>query len=117
MTTKRWIWIVVAIAMVCIVMIACMMFTDHGSTVTITQDGSVLYTIDLSKVEEPYELTVSYGEHYNIIAVEPGQIYVREADCSNQVCVDHGILQQAGAPITCLPHHLIIHWAGSGVDA
>jgi len=42
---------------------------------------------------------------------------VREADCSNQVCVDHGILQQAGAPITCLPHHLIIHWAGSGVDA
>lgn len=105
------------VALICIGFLMFLFFSDHGSTVVITQDGSVLYTIDLSKVTDPYELTILYGEHYNTIAVSPHSIYVKEADCANQVCVDHGILQQSGAPITCLPHHLIISWAENGVDA
>ena len=117
MSNKRWILIFTALALICCVILACLHLTDHSNTVTVTQDGAVLYTIDLDNVTEPYELTIHYGAHYNTICVAPGKIYVREADCNNQVCVNHGVLQQTGAPITCLPHHLIISWAESEVDA
>ena len=117
MTTKRWIWIFAVIAIICIGALFYPLLSDHGSIVTIAQDGHVLHTIDLSRVTEPYELTIPYGEHYNIVAISPNEVYVKEADCSNQVCVNHGVLQQSGAPIICLPHRLIISWAESGVDA
>ena len=116
MTNKRWILIFAAVAALCAAVSACLFFSDHGSIVTITQDNTILYTIDLDAVKSPYMLTVSYGDHYNTIHVAPGEIYVAEADCGNQVCVDHGVLRQMGAPITCLPHHLIISWKESGVD-
>lgn len=116
MTNKRWILVFVAVAVLCVAALAFLYFSDHGSIVTITQDNTVLHTIDLDTVKSPYELTVPYGDHYNTIHVGPGEIYVLEADCTNQVCVDHGALRQMGAPITCLPHHLIINWKESGVD-
>ena len=117
MNNKRWILLFTAVAFICCGLLAFLHLTDHGNTVMIMQDDSVLYTIDLDQVAEPYELTIHYGAHYNTICVAPGKIYVREADCNNQVCVNHGVLQQTGAPITCLPHHLIISWAKSEVDA
>lgn len=117
MTNRHWVVVFLLLAVVCTGIVLFQLCSDHGSVVNITQDGTVLYSIDLSNVTEPYELQVEYGQHYNSICVTPEGIYVREADCSNQVCVDHGMLQPSGAPITCLPHHLIISWAESWVDA
>lgn len=117
MTTKRWISVFLIIAVICSILIVLPIYSSHGSVVTISQDGTVLYTIDLSSVQESYDLTIPYGDHYNIIRVAPNAISVREADCSNQVCVNHGVLKENGAPITCLPHRLIISWAESQVDA
>jgi hypothetical protein len=117
MTVKRWIILFLSAAVLCI---GCMLLFSRLSqsrTVQISQNGEVLYTIDLAKVDTPYEITVPYGDHYNTVYVQPGSICVREADCSNQVCVNHGDLQEFGTPITCLPHRLMICWTESKVQS
>ena len=111
MTSKRWLLLVGCVALVCIGILLFLWFSPKGRTVTISQDGDVLYTIDLSQVKEPYTLTVEWDGGYNTIQVTAETVWVASADCSNQVCVDHGPLQENGTPIVCLPHHLVIQWS------
>lgn len=82
---------------------------DNGSLVGIYQDGELLYEIDLSKVIEPYELTVEYNGNKNIILVEHNDISVIDADCPDHVCIEHGSLGDK-TPIVCLPNRLVIEW-------
>ena len=84
--------------------------------VVILQDGKILQTIDLAEVKDNYSFTVHYQDSSNTIAVTPDTVWVSDATCSNQICVEHGPLKQGGSPITCLPNHLIIRWVNSDVD-
>ena len=117
MKTKSWVFLFLAVAILCTGCMFLISRCSHRQAVQISQDGKVLYTIDLAQVDAPYEITVPYGDHYNTILVQPGSICVKEADCSNQVCVNHGPLLAYGAPITCLPHRLIICWTESKVQS
>lgn len=110
LTTKRWLLIFGAVALLCAGLLLWRRLMPKGPVVTVSQDGVVIYTIDLSKVHEPYQLTVEGPEGYNILEVTPETVLVREADCGNQICVHHGPLTQNGTPITCLPHRLVIRW-------
>lgn len=82
----------------------------------IRQDNEVVKIIDLSTVQETYELTFYHGdhqEHYNIVEVEPGRIRVKAANCPEQIDVRVGWLSKAGDIAVCLPHRLIIELKGS----
>ena len=76
----------------------------------VVSDGEVLYSLDLSDTEDT-ELVVTYGGSSNIIRIENGEIWVREADCPDQTCVEMGKLYSESLPIVCLPNHLIIRFA------
>ena len=82
----------------------------------IRQDNQLVETIDLSLVKESYELTFYHGEnqeHYNIVAVEPGRIRVKAANCPEQIDVRVGWLSKAGDIAVCLPHRFIIELKGT----
>ena len=80
----------------------------------VVQNGETVKTIDLSKVEQPYEFDINYEDGgYNRIRVEQGRIYVIEADCRDKICVKHGCAA-GGSPIVCLPHRLSITVSGTG---
>ena len=115
MTGKRWFLLFLLTALVCAGVLLWQLSRDSGRIVTISQDGTVLYTIDLSQLDEPYTLTVSWQDGCNQILVTPETVQVTEATCSSQVCVHHGPLEAGGSPIVCLPHHLTIRWAESAV--
>ena len=44
---------------------------------------------------------------------------MKEADCPDQICVEHGPLRPGGTPIVCLPNRLSIQWIerDAAVDA
>ncbi len=75
----------------------------------IYQNGTLLETIDLSRVTAPYELTVT-GENsrQNIISVRPGSIGMLHADCPDKLCVKQGFYSTPSLPITCLPNKVVI---------
>ena len=80
----------------------------------IIQDGVVLREIDLSRVAEAYAFTIETPDGgYNVVSVEPGRIYVSDADCPDQVCVRQGWLSDQATPVVCAPHRLIIALKGA----
>lgn len=95
---------------------------ERGELVArISLDGAVVEEIDLSTLTQPKTLTVTGKSGLqNTIVAEPGRIYVREADCPDQICVHQGAITDGTVPIVCLPNHLIIELiggGGSGLDA
>ncbi len=116
--TRTWVIIIVLLLAVSLGLTLWLWSRPRGDVVNIYQDGELVRTIDLSLVtkEESFDLESDYGR--NTILLEPGRIRVSDADCPDKVCVDSGWLTGA-APIVCLPHRLVIEFAGGrgNIDA
>lgn len=83
--------------------------TENGAVAYLYQDNIVIKKIDLSQVEEPYELRVeAKNGGYNIVRVEKGKIGVVEASCPDLLCKNVGFISNSLLPVTCLPNHLVI---------
>lgn len=91
------------------------LLTPRGTQVNIVQDGTVLYTIDLTTAQDQ-TLEIEYKGRTNIVQIENGRIHMLEAECPDQTCVHMGWLDSGFMPIVCLPNHLSIEYAGSGDD-
>lgn len=87
-----------------------------GNVAVINLDGEVYERIDLSQVEEPYDIVISTQYGSNTVHVQPGAIGVSCADCPDQVCVNQGSITGGGIPIACVPHRLIITIEGGDID-
>ena len=75
----------------------------------IYQDGQLLQTIPLSRIQQTYTFTLTAtGGGSNTIEVSPGGIAITQADCPDQICVLQGRITDSLLPITCLPHRLVI---------
>lgn len=79
----------------------------------ITVNGEAYKEIPLTGQvsSKEYIIQTEYGE--NIIIVEDESIFVREADCADQICTHFGIINQPGEMIVCLPNKLLIEIKGS----
>ena len=87
---------------------------DLGSraAVQIKVDGQEIGTYPL---QENREIPVHTEYGYNLIVIQDGAVFVREADCGNQDCVQQGAMSLdnytqrfLGNLILCLPHKLEI---------
>ncbi|NLY54860.1 MAG: NusG domain II-containing protein [Firmicutes bacterium] len=78
-------------------------------TAIVLQDGVVIHEIDLSNVNEPYQIRVENEQGgYNIIEVDRGRIRVVEANCPEQVDVLQGWISEPHESLVCLPHRLVV---------
>lgn len=68
-------------------------------------------------LSEDRELVVETSLGTNVVAVEGGSVYVREADCDNRDCMRQGTLSAPGRQIICLPHKLWIEVVADGGDS
>lgn len=119
-STKFWL-VLIGAALAVSAALSALLFRGGRKTTlaVITQNGTVLRTIDLSRVEEPYSFAVEWAGGTNIVEVEKGRIRVSEADCPDQICVRQGWVSDGAAPIACLPHKLVIQLEGGtagGID-
>lgn len=86
---------------------------SRGRKAVITQNGNVLYEIELDRVSEPYSIRIDgEGGCYNIIEVRNGEIGVSEASCPDKVCVNMGYISDGLLPVTCLPNRVVIKIEG-----
>ena len=75
----------------------------------ITQDGTLLYEINLDTVETPYFLQITdEAGAYNQIEVSHGQICMSQASCPDQICIHTGWIETDALPIVCLPNRIVI---------
>lgn len=94
-----------------------LMQKPKSSTMEIVRDEEVLYSFDLSTAEDQ-SFTIPYKDSYNTVEISGGKIRVKEAGCKDNTCVKMNWLE-SGAPIVCLPNHLVIRFVSGGdkIDA
>ncbi len=68
-------------------------------------------------LDEDATVTVESALGTNVVEVRDGQVRVREADCSNQTCVNQGWVSGQGQTIVCLPHKLTVQLVADPADA
>ena len=121
MKTRTWILIFASLVLICGAVTAVLFLRrPSGSVANVYRDGACIYSVDLSTVEEPYEVTFSDERGSNTVRVERGRISVVDADCPDHVCEKTGWVSESGIPIVCLPHRLVIRIekrGSGGVDA
>ena len=84
---------------------------DHGQGVTITVDGSEEAFLPL---DEDDTIRIETEDGYNVVTVKDGEVFVTEADCRDQICVDHKKVSKTGETIVCLPHKMVVEITGEG---
>lgn len=116
--------IAIAVAAACVVALVLYLSLRQAgqsqTVATITWQGKVIRTVDLSKVTQTETFTVGEKGNSNTIQISPNGIGVISADCPDQICVHQGIRSHGPEPIVCLPHQLSIRFSApdpSGVDA
>lgn len=81
----------------------------EGATAEILCGKEIVYTVDLTAVKEPCEITLENGV---TVAVAPGAIRFAHSDCANQLCVRAGALTKAGQSAACIPNRTLIRVKG-----
>lgn len=82
---------------------------EEAVTVVISQDG-VRTSYPLF---EPRTIRIEGKEGYNVVEIGEKGVFVSEADCPDQICVQEGIKSGGSDVIICLPHKLIISLEGA----
>ena len=110
--------LVLVAVILCITGIAALLVMQQkkGDQVIITSgDNKEIYSLnDNRTIIVPCE---SGG--YNTVVIRNGMVWVEEADCKNQICVNHKPIRYAGESIICLPNRVIVEIIGSddnGID-
>lgn len=105
----KWIIIFTVFCAVCVGIIFWQNNVKSGVIAQIKQGDKVIRTVDLSKVNEPYEEKITDGHGgYNIIRIENGRIAIIESNCPDKICVNQGYIDNGAVPIVCLPHKLSV---------
>lgn len=77
--------------------------SGSGSIAIVAKNNIELYRIDISQVDEPYDLTVD-KEHNVVLYVENDGISFKSSDCKDQLCVKMGKISKDGETVVCLPN-------------
>ncbi len=76
-------------------------FSKQGSYVVIKQDNEIVYNKSININD-----TVDTGT--NKVVIKDGVVYMGDASCKNQVCVNTGKISKKGESIVCLPNKVIV---------
>jgi hypothetical protein len=79
--------------------------SDVGKTVLITVDETTVMELSLTNNQTK---RIETDNGYNLIVIQNGKCTVKEADCRDEICVNHTAISKVGQSIVCLPHKLIV---------
>lgn len=82
---------------------------EKGKGVEITVDGESKAFLP---IDENDNIRIDTDGGYNVITVKDGEVTVTEADCRDQICVEHKKIKKTGETIVCLPHKLVVTITG-----
>lgn len=84
-----------------------------ASTVVVTVDGQEVLRKPLA-VEDTYEIAQEDGS-LNVLCVEDGAVYMKEANCRDGLCIRQGKMKNGAKTIVCLPHKVVIQLEGEPI--
>ena len=99
---------IIIIAAVLLVAVIAVLFINNqkeGNKVIITSCGrTTSYPLDKDRVIDVY----SENGGHNVVIISDGKVCVKEADCKNQICVEHSPIYKDHESIACLPNKMFV---------
>ena len=80
--------------------------TDAYSEVEIQVNGGVYGRY---RLEQDQEIDVN---HKNKVLIKDGKVRMEDADCPDQICVNHRAISRDGESIICLPNQTVVTICG-----
>jgi hypothetical protein len=68
-------------------------------------DGEKIRTVHWAALEQPIEIPVGEG---NILCADGEGVWMKEADCPDQLCIKQGKIHSGNRSIICLPHRVTV---------
>lgn len=93
--------IIAVVVMVFIVSAFAFLSLDEASRVVIKQDNKIVY-------DQSIDQNATFDTGSNLVVINDGSVYIKEANCKNQDCVRHGKITKKGESIICLPNKVIV---------
>ncbi len=90
-------------------------FSGGASQVLIKKDGKTVEKINLTKVENPYR--VSLGT--NTVLIEKEGVTMLNSSCPDKHCINTGRISKKNESIVCLPNRVVVEFSDKkgSVDA
>ncbi len=85
---------------------------ENGNTVVITHNGKTYGTYPISE-DKVIKIKDSQGKLTNTVVIADGEVYMKSADCPDQICVHQGHKSKDGESITCLPNKVVVEVKGN----
>lgn len=89
-------------------------FKKPGTYVVIEQNKEIIGTYKLSENRQ-IKIETDDGK-YNLIVIEDGKVYMKEASCPNHECIDMGKKSNTNQYIACLPNKVIVTIKGENYE-
>lgn len=99
--TKKDLILLFAVLLAGITGIILMNSADKGKSAEIIVDGA---TVEVVSLDEAYEKQVNGV----IICCENGEIFIKESDCPDKVCMRSGRISKSGEGIICAPNRVAV---------
>ena len=79
---------------------------EEGGYVALIQNGTEIQSFSLNE-EQEYRIELEDGR-YNLLQIQGGKVYMKEASCPDQICVNHRPVSNVGETIVCLPNEIVL---------
>lgn len=112
-TAKRYDLILIALLLLlsALSVVALLIFRADGRSVRVEADGKTVAVYSLSADGE-YPLNGGT----NVLVIENGEAFIKEADCPDKTCVRTGRLKHVGESAVCLPNRVSVTVIGEDSD-
>lgn len=85
-----------------------------GGSVVVRVRGEIVAEYPLNEDREVIiPENAAAGSDYNELVIENGEVFVRDANCSNHLCIMQGRISRPGQTIICLPHRMTAEIVGA----
>lgn len=64
--------------------------------------------IKIYSINDNGQYEIKNGGDTNQIIIEDGEVFIREANCPDKLCVKQGRISKSGESIICLPHKIVV---------
>lgn len=85
--------------------------TSSADKVVVRVDGNITNTYSLDQ-----DGTYSLNNGSNILVIEDGKAYLKQANCPDKLCVKQGKISKVNQCITCLPNKLTVTIEGKNSE-
>lgn len=103
---KKDIYLISAVIIVAVIIYAVIanIRSTSGNLLQVTVDGELFGEYLLSE-NQTIEIETDLGT--NILVIENGHAYMKEADCPDGYCIEQGEISNNSETIVCLPHKVV----------